>query len=57
MNPIAAYYLFTAAEHERLAMAAHGIPLRRRPSLLERIRSVAVAVRPQAWRGRSARTA
>jgi hypothetical protein len=57
MSPIAAYYIFTASEHERAAAAAHGIPLRRRPSLLERIRTVAAAVRPQGPGARSAGTA
>jgi len=57
MSPIAAYYIFTASEHERAAAAAHGIPLRRRPSLLERVRSLAAAVRPQGSAARSARTA
>ena len=57
MSPIAAYYIFTASEHERAAAAAHGIPLRRRPSLLERVRSLAAAVRPQGSAARSAPTA
>jgi len=55
MNPIAAYYIFTASEQQRTA--AHGIPLRQPPSPLERVRSLAAAVRPQGSRGRSARTA
>ena len=57
MSPIAAYYIFTASDHERAATAAHGIPLRRRPSLVERVRSVAAALRPQASDARAARTA
>jgi hypothetical protein len=57
MTPLAAYYIFTATEYERAAAAAHGIPLRRRPSLLERVRSVAAALRPQDSGARSARPA
>jgi hypothetical protein len=57
MTPIAAYYVFTASEHERAAAAEHGIPLRRRRSLLERVRGLAAAVRPQGSGARSAPTA
>jgi len=57
MSPIAAYYVFSASEHERAAAAAHGIPPRRRPSLLDRVRTVAAAVLPQRSPARSARTA
>jgi hypothetical protein len=57
MNPIAAYYIFTASEEQRAATAAHGIPLRRRRSLLERVQSRAAALRPQGSAARSARTA
>ena len=57
MSPIAAYYIFTASEHGRAAALAAGIPFRRRPSLLERVRTVAAALRPQGSAARSARTA
>ncbi len=46
MTPIAAYYLFTAVENERAAAAAHGIDTRAgRPTLLERIRTLLIALR------------
>ena len=55
MTPIAAYYIFTANEHERAAAATHGLPARRRrPSLLDRVRAIASAIRPQASLARSA---
>jgi hypothetical protein len=57
MSPIAAYYIFTASEYERAAAAAHGLPPRRRPSLLERVRSLAAALRLQGSASRPARTA
>ena len=57
MSPIAAYYIFTASEHERTAAAAHATPLRRRPTLLARVRTAAAALRPQGSAARSARTA
>ena len=57
MTPIAAYFIFTASEHERATEATHGLPARRRPSLLERVRSLAAALRPQGSAARSARTA
>lgn len=48
MTPIAAYYIFIAGEHERAAAATHGIDLRaRRPSLLDRLRGLALAFRDQ----------
>jgi len=47
MSPIAAYYVFTASEHARAAAAAHAIPPPRRPSLLERLRTAAAALRLQ----------
>jgi hypothetical protein len=48
MTPIAAYYLFTAVENERAAAAIHGIDGRaRRPSLLDRLRGLAFALRGQ----------
>ena len=56
MTPIAAYYIFMATEHERAA-ATHDVPPRRRLSPLERVRSLAAAVRPQGSAARSARTA
>jgi hypothetical protein len=57
MSPIAAYYIFTASERERAATAAHGLRPRRRPSLLNRVRSLAAGVRPQGSGARSARAA
>jgi hypothetical protein len=55
MTPIAAYYLYTAAENERAAAAAHGIDAHaRRPSLMDRLRGLALALRGQS---RIARTA
>jgi hypothetical protein len=57
MSPIAAYYIFTASERERAATAAHGLRPRRRPSLLNRVRSLATGVRPQGSGARSARAA
>jgi hypothetical protein len=55
MTPIAAYYLFTASENQRAAAAAHGIDIRpRRPSLLDRVRALAFAVRGQPSFARSA---
>jgi hypothetical protein len=55
MTPIAAYYLFTALENQRAAAAAHGIDIRRRrPSLLDRVRALALALRGQPRFARSA---
>jgi len=56
MTPIAAYFVFTASERERATAAAHGVPLRR-PSLLDRVRTLAAAIRPQDSAGRPARAA
>jgi hypothetical protein len=47
MTPIAAYFIFTASERERATQATHGLPPRRRPSLLDRVRTVAATIRPQ----------
>lgn len=46
MTPIAAYYIFTANEHERAATAAHGLSRRTRASLSARLRALAAALRP-----------
>jgi hypothetical protein len=55
MTPIAAYYIFTAAEHERAAASAHQQLVRRhRPSLLDRVRTLAALIRPQASHPRPA---
>ena len=55
MTPIAAYYLFTAVENERAAAAAHGIDTRAgRPSLLDRVRTLALALRQRPSLGRPA---
>ena len=56
MTPIAAYFIFTASERERAAAAAHGVPLRR-PSLLDRVRTVAAGIWPQGSAGRPAKAA
>ncbi len=48
MTPIAAYYIFTANEHERDAVAATGLdPRAGRPSLADRLRALVAALRPQ----------
>jgi hypothetical protein len=46
MTPIAAYFLFTAAENERAAAAVHGIEPNR-PSLLVRLRALVAALRAE----------
>jgi hypothetical protein len=46
MTPIAAYFLFTAAEQERAAAAAHGIA-GGRPSLLGRLRALVAFLRSE----------
>ena len=53
MTPIAAYFIFTASERERATVAARGLPLRH-PSLLDRVRTVAAALRPHGSAGRPA---
>jgi hypothetical protein len=46
MTPLAAYYLYIAAENERAAKATHGIDIRaRRPSLVDRLLGLAFARR------------
>jgi hypothetical protein len=57
LSPIAAYYIFMVMEHERAAAAAHGLPPHRRPSLVDRVRTLTATVRPQGSPARSARTA
>jgi hypothetical protein len=48
MTPIAAYFIFTADEQQRAVAAAHEIsPRRARPSLFDRVRAVAAAMRPR----------
>jgi hypothetical protein len=44
-------------EQERAAAATHGLSPRRRPSLLDRIRTLAAVVGPQGSPARSARIA
>ena len=46
MTPIAAYYLFTASEHERIAAASHGY-VEARPTLMDRIRELLTGLRSQ----------
>jgi len=53
MTPLAAYYLFTAAENERAAEATRGID-NRRPSLLDRLLGLAFARRGQSRLARAA---
>ena len=53
MTPIAAYYLFTATEHERAVAAAHG-PLDRRPPILARVRALLAGLRAEPAFARSA---
>ena len=55
MTPLAAYYLFTAAENERAAEATRGIDNQaRRPSLLDRLLGLAFARRGQSRLARAA---
>lgn len=55
MTPLARYYLFIMLENERAAATAHRIEIRsRRPSLLDRLRSLALALRGQPRAARSA---
>lgn len=55
MTPLARYYLFIVVENDRATAAAHGIDIpTRRPSLLDRIRARAVALRGQPRLARSA---